>query len=129
MAPHSLVVRREQLPLLQAAVDDALVPEVATHLRTHHRAAVAAISSADLPARVRESIARARARGVEGTRWLVAFAALAFETTDDFDDHPIVRRYLDDLTHAPDDRVRLLLHHMSDLQWAEVMRDARARGR
>lgn len=121
-----LAIRKLQLDALQLACDRELARELARHLRRHHPEAVATLDEAALLAAIERAAHRARAYGMEVTASISLFVVAAFVSHPDFDEHPLVQRYLRDPAILPDTRIRVTLANINDAEWRTVVADLRA---
>ena len=87
---------------------------------------VAAIPRVRLRAMVEAALYRGRGRGLSWASTLTAFTLLMFLVSPDFDDHPEIRRALDDGTVPPDYCMRDIVESMTDAGWAAIRAESRA---
>lgn len=81
-------IRREQAVAVAGAVEDQLEDELAAHLRRAWPDESAALSDEALLGRVRDGVARARARGITTPYDLARFLDLLLLLGDGFDASP-----------------------------------------
>lgn len=113
-----LVIRDAQLQALIAADDDEVREAVMDAVREANPARVAEYSDEKLGAMCDIAIARARLRQMAKTEDIAAFAAIMFETSPRFDEHPEIKAVLEDINLLPGDRLFQLFDRVSEAAWA-----------
>lgn len=114
------VLRQTQLSAMSRAAEPSFEDEVCAHVRTEHRARVAAVPEPLLRKRVKLGIERARSHGIEMQNQLAAFVALMFVSAPNFDEHPVASKALHDETVPPTDRLDVLTKRMTHEDWEAV---------
>lgn len=125
-----LKIRAEQMKAFQDAADTAFIKKLATHLREKHGDTGVQLPSGtflvfELPAEtletmIRTGIERAREYGFASEADLAGFVALMVETAPNFDNHPLLRRGLQDERVKLEERLQALLQHATEANWQVV---------
>lgn len=115
------VIRASQMDSLRAVADDGFVRRVAAHLLTAHADVAASFSEHELLNRIRQGIARARAYGMAHEATLTVFVVTMLRSTPRFDQHPLVKRYLDDQEIGIESRLSVMLASLDDLAWEAII--------
>ena len=114
-----LVIRPDQMEVLQSAVEEEFVHRIARHLRSE-RVELGSIPPSDLYEMIRTGIARARGYGMQSENTLAAFVGLMFGVAPNFDDVPAIRRVPTDPEVLPDARVDELWRATTDADWEQA---------
>ena len=112
-----LKIRPQQADSLAAS---AFVDRTVDHVRRFHPRAVAGLTALQLRARVVHCIDRGRAQGLTWEYSLTVFVAHMLTLCPTFDEHPEIRRVLDDGSLLPDERIDALLREVPDAAWQQV---------
>jgi hypothetical protein len=122
-----LIIRHEQFQVFQAGADAAFEERLAHHILKVHAGAtvvlpgrelkVAEIPGALLREMVGKGLARARGYGMRYESSLAAFVSLMFAVAPNFDEHPLIRRVLEDESTPPDLRIEMLDEYVTDENW------------
>jgi hypothetical protein len=109
------------------AADAEFINRLAEYLLEEHAEEIVPLASGDLPLKelpdetlcelVRRGVARARGYGMTWESSLAAFVVQTFVMGPNFDDHPIVSRFLRDENIPPDSRLDELWKQTTDEQW------------
>jgi len=113
-----LTIKRAQRAL---AGEEAFVERVIRHLLIFHRATVEPLPEGELRRRVVHGIERGRSHGLTWEYSLTIFVANMLERCPDFDEHPAIRRVLEDESLQPDERMDALLERVPKEAWDEVV--------
>jgi hypothetical protein len=116
------VIREKQAEEMRSARRRVLAPRIAGHVRLNHPEAVAGITDEELEQRVHARLDRARSYGMTWEKTLASFVSLTFVVGEHFDEHPAVRRVLNDSSVPPNLRTDILVETLSDEEWAEAGR-------
>ncbi len=65
-------------------------------------------------------MARAKDHGLKLESSLASFVILMFEIAPNFDEHPVFKKYMNDSSVDPDDRVDRMLDQATDQDWDEA---------
>lgn len=113
--------------------ETAFERRVALYLREHHAAEVVTLPEGEravedlddetLLRMARSGIARARAYGMSWESSITAFVVIMFVVAPNFDDHPLIRRTLEDEEVEPDLRVEQLWELTTEENWEAAARD------
>jgi hypothetical protein len=115
-----LVIRPEQMALLEEAVQRAFVERVVAHLQQHHPESVKGISDADLRERVTCGIACGREHGLTWASTLTAFVTLQFVVSPRFYHQPNIQAALTAEGVAERDRFDQLFASTNEQDWQEA---------
>jgi hypothetical protein len=115
-----LVIRREQMEVLDEAVQQAFVERVVAHLKRHQPLSVSSMADVELRDRVACGIACARRHGFTWESTLTAFVALQFVVSPRFFKQPHIEEGLMVEGIAEGDRFRHLFSRTSEKDWREA---------
>jgi hypothetical protein len=115
-----LKIRKEQFEAFEAKTDDEIVDFIVKHLREEGPDLVGNLPS--LPEMVRNGMARARSHGLRSLEDLTAFVSIMFEVAPNFDEHPKLRRVLDNERVPVEERLDGLFESELDKAWDEAAR-------
>jgi hypothetical protein len=118
-----MVIRNDQMDAFDQETTRRFARRVAAHMREEHAAAVEDIPDEELERRCAAAVARGRAFGLTLEGPLTAFAALTFLVAPDYYECDRIKRFLDDQSLAPDDRMDRLLREATVKDWAEAMKE------
>jgi hypothetical protein len=127
-----IVIRPEQLEAFSPVAEADFERRVAEYLRESHpgvavtfpsgegeskEAEVKALDDETLLRMVRTGIARARSYGMTWESSITAFVVLTFIVAPNFDDHPLINRFLTNDEVEPDARVDELVAGATEGNW------------
>ena len=128
-----LKIRAEQIQAFQEEAEISFVRRLVEYLQQRHGnvivqlpqgpAIVKQVPNEALHEMARNGIARAREYGMNWESSLAAFVVLMFISAPNFDEHPTVRRVLQDKGIAPESRVNHLLERISQHEWETINKD------
>jgi hypothetical protein len=133
-----LKIRPEQLKVFQPVAEAAFEQRVVEYLRENHDDEVVILPAGEYQVKdlddgtllkmVRTGIARARSYGMTWESNLTTFAIVMVVVAPNFDDHPLIRRVLNDDRIEPDQRIEQLWRLTEEENWktAEDSYEARA---
>jgi len=117
-----LVLRSHQRQMFRDVRRAQLARRVAAHLRDNHPDDILGPGEAELLELVAERLQRARDYGMTWESSLAAFACLTFTIAARFDEHPAVKKVLEDPDIPPNLRVEMLLAQLTDEEWEQASR-------
>jgi hypothetical protein len=125
-----LKIRPEQSEAFQPVAEAAFVAEVVDYLRKTRPqevvrlpggpTTIAEIPDEILSVMVRGGIARARDYGITSSSALAGFVSLMFISAPNFDDHPLLKRALQDNDTDPNSRLEKLIQDSTEQNWEAV---------
>lgn len=115
-----LTLRESQLEACADAIDRDLVKIIYWHLRNYHARSVQHLPKILLERRIYFAIMRARQYQLSSVSDLAGFAALMFELSPNFDEHPSFRRVLNDPILPPGAKMKRLSQVITDREWDEA---------
>ena len=118
--PTMFKLRVQHLEALRPQADAEFVKRILQHLRKTKVGDVAATPDDLLFSRIRAALTRTRSYQFELESTLVAFVALMFEFSPNFDEHPKVHSILTDRKIPVESRIDELVLRMTDSDWDEV---------
>jgi hypothetical protein len=128
-----LKIRPEQIQVFQEEAEISFARRLVEYVRQRHAnvvvqlpqgpAIVKQIPNDALHEMVRNGIARAREYGMSWESSLAAFVVLMFVSVPNFDQHPTVRRVLEDKGIAPESRINHLLERVSQQEWEAIKKN------
>ena len=118
-----MVIRNDQMDTFDQETTRRFATRVAAHMREEHAAAVEDIPDDELERRCADGVARGRAFGLTLDGPLTAFAALTFLVAPDYYECDRIKRYLEDESLPPDDRMDRLLREATVQDWAAAMKE------
>ena len=116
----TLKIRQEQFDAFRPKTDEEIVDSIVKYLREECADIVGQLPS--LPDMVRSGVARARSHGLRSLGDLTAFVSIMFEVAPTFDEHPELRRVLNDENIPADERLDALFDGDLDDAWEEAAR-------
>lgn len=116
-----LTLRETQLAACADAIDRDLVKIIYWHLRNYHARSVQHLPKALLENRIFFAVMRARQYQLTSVSDLAGFAALMFELSPNFDEHPSFRRVLNDPILPPEAKMKRLSQVITDREWDEAL--------
>jgi len=125
-----VIVRSDQIKVLEAAAERAFRKRVADYLRERHgqtivrfpnaKSVVRELPDTMLAALVDVGIARARSHGLTWESSLNAFVTMMVTVAPNFDDQPTIREALTDKYRPPDNRMQELGDRVNQQDWDEA---------
>jgi hypothetical protein len=127
-----LTIRPEQLEAFDPVAEANFERRVAEYMRENHAdvavklpsgegeskaVEVKALDDETLLRLARTGIARARSYGMTWESSITAFVVLTFVAAPNFDDHPLIRRVLEDAGVEPDQRIEQLWDQTTEENW------------
>lgn len=122
-----LTIRQEQLDAFERVTEAAFERRVLTYLLENHVDAVVRLPAgefgvAELPEEllqeiVRSGIARARTHDLTWESTVTAFVVIMFTVAPNFDEHPLIRRALNDARFEPNARLDEMWDSTSNENW------------
>jgi hypothetical protein len=122
-----LTIRREQFSVFDQVTEAAFIRRVVEHLAEEHsdtlvktsvaESTLRELPGADLHEMVRRGVERARAYGLTWESSLTSFVVLMFVVAPNFDEHPLIKRVLQDNNVEPDLRIDRLWELTSEENW------------
>lgn len=115
-----LKISKEQFEAFMPKTDEEIVEFIAGHLREEIPEVVGKLPS--LPEMVRSGVERARWHGLRSLGDLTAFVSIMFEVAPTFDEHPELKRVLDDEDVPAGERLDALFDEELEGAWEEAAR-------
>jgi hypothetical protein len=119
-----LTIRNEQMKVLCAAARQGLRDRLCKALLDAFPEYASEFTPGDLVSFVEESISRAERWGFILDSTIGDYAGLRLQVGDRFDEHPLVRRVLEDKFIPTEQRVRALTRRLGPKDWARVVEEA-----
>jgi hypothetical protein len=113
-------LREDQIHALEDETGGRFIYRVVAHLRQHHAGALTDLSDETVAYRVRIGVVRAWRYGLTWQSSIAAFVALMFVIAPNFDEHPVLRRILNDRSVEPGARIDHLMNTATAEDWAEA---------
>jgi hypothetical protein len=120
-------IRPEQLEAFEPVADAAFVVRVVQHLRDEHadevvslpdrEYTVAGLDEETIAEMARTGIAKARSYGFTWESSITAFVVLMFVVAPSFDNHPLIKRALNDTSPDENSRIENLFERTSSENW------------
>lgn len=129
-----LTVRQEQMEVMEAVAQAGFERRVADHLRADYASSIVKLpDGGEFPVSelldetllklVSAGIARARGHLMKNESPIVAFVALMFDVSPNFDKHRLCQVLLADEEHEPDERIGPLIDVLTDENWDSIRKD------
>ncbi len=115
-----LVIREQQMEILQRHAEDDFVERLTAHLRENQDAETYQLSDAELRARVERGIEKARSYGLTWEKPIAFFVQLMFSVAPDFDVQDNIWVILTDDFEEPNEKMDYLLENTTDEDWEEA---------
>lgn len=125
-----LKVRTQQMQVFQSVAETAFLHKLVEYFYQQHPqvavqigdnlTVICQIPEKELKVLVSNGIAYARTYGITSESSLAAFVVLMFVTAPNFDDHPLIKRLLEDEKVAPNDRIDSFWQHTTEQNWQVV---------
>lgn len=125
-----LKIRSEQLEVFKGVAEDAFIGDVVEYLREHYgdrtvqlsegSAALETLPEHTLRQMVQRGIVRASRYGINSRGNLKAFIVIMVVTAPNFDDHPLIKRILNDKQVGAESRIDELWKRTMDQNWIAV---------
>ncbi len=109
---------------MTAAEDRELAGFIFDHLCEEQPEAVAELRDAEIMRRVRLGMDRARSHELNTEGSITAFVTLMFLVAPNFDEHPRIRKALDNQTADPDQRMQRIFQQTAEADWDEAGENA-----
>jgi hypothetical protein len=121
-APEDCLIhlRSHQLTQCSDAIDRDLIKVIYWHLRNHHPKCIQFLDKNTLQSRVHYAIHKARGYKLATVSDLAGFAALMFELSPNFDEHPSFKKILQDSSIPAEVKMRKLSQVITDREWDEA---------
>ncbi|QRK12983.1 hypothetical protein JQX13_24885 [Archangium violaceum] len=117
-----LKIDSTQIRAFQAAADHGFQENLLSLLRARHEHTLGGLPDDTLRMMIDKGIIRARSMGLTWQSSIAAFVALMFEIAPNFDEHPVIHRFLSMPDIPPDERIGLLADRIPDAVWTEAGR-------
>lgn len=128
-----MLIRADQMDAFNDVAELGFIKRVTKTLQTDHGEAIVRLPDKELPVAimqpegveelVRHGLARAKQYELEDEASLAAFILLMFETAPNFDEHPLLRRFLEDENVQIDARVDNLMDRATEQNWDVVRKN------
>lgn len=105
---------------MSAPNDQELAELIFDHLCDEHPESVAELRDAEILRRVRLGISRARSHDLTSEGAITAFVTLMFLIAPNFDQHPRIRKALDNPSVPPDQRMQQIFEKTAEDDWDEA---------
>ena len=126
-----LLIRPEQMSVIQASAEEKFVQRLGSHIRQNYakavvmqpeeqRSTVKELPNETLDSLVRFAIERARRLNFTYESSISAFTALMFEVAPNFDSHELIQPFLNDEEIAPNARLDAMLEQLTEKDWETV---------
>jgi len=109
---------------MSAPNEQELAELIFDHLCDEHPEAVAELRDAEILRRVRLGISRARSHDLTSEGAITAFVTLMFLIAPNFDQHPRIRKALDNPSVEPDQRIQQIFQKTAEADWDEAAENA-----
>ena len=123
-----LLIREEQMEALRRAPLRRFVHEVIVYLRTVHPSLVAGRSEDNLLIRVEAKVQRGRDQGITRKESLKRYVVLSLRYGMYFDEHPLIRRVIEDARIPPNERFDALALLVPAFVWEEIYESVQTPG-
>jgi hypothetical protein len=121
-------IRRDQMDAFQRKLDERLVRELSSILRSDRPDLTAGLAEDTLRHRVSRGVDRGRSHGLTEEGSLLAFVTMMLQFGPRFDEHPRIARVLSEARPAPDALMAVLTLLVPDRVWEELAILARGYG-
>lgn len=116
-----LELSAEQLIACGDAIENDLYQIIQWHLRGHHSRAVQYIPAPTLEARIGVAVEKARRYGLMTVPDIAGYAALMFELSPNFDEHPSFKKVLEDWRIPPEVKLKKLSQNITQEDWRQAL--------
>ena len=114
----------KQKAVLQEGAEKEYVARLSRYLRKDHAEAVKDLADDLLKERIATGIRRARAYGFTWETTIAIFVTFMFTVAPNFDDHPRIRKILQDRQIPANDRIDALLEKTTEQDWEAAKQSA-----
>lgn len=125
-----LKIRNQQMQAFQSVAETAFLRKLVEYLYENHPqiavqigenlSVICQIPEKELKILVASAINHARTYGITSESSLAAFVVLMFVIAPNFDEHPLIKRLLEDEKIAPNDRIDSFWQHTTEQNWQMV---------
>ncbi|MBE7543326.1 MAG: hypothetical protein M9913_18430 [Bryobacteraceae bacterium] len=109
---------------MSAKADQQLAELIFDHLCDEQPEAVAELRDPEILRRVHLGIDRARTHDLDSDGAITAFVTLMFLVAPNFDQHPRIRKALDNPSAEPDQRIQQIFERTAEADWDEAAENA-----
>lgn len=113
-------IRKEQYDEFLQADAARFVSLIVDHLQQESPELVRDLPVPELREMVANGLVRARGHGLRADGDLMAFVSVMFETAPNFDEHPAIRRVLQDPSIPPNERLDAIFTRVPGRAWEEA---------
>ncbi len=133
-----LKIRNQQIQAFQSVAEISFLRKLVEYIYENHPqvavqigenlTVICQIPEKELKILVSNAINQARTYGITSESSLASFVVLTFVTAPNFDEHPLIKRLLEDEKIAANDRIDSFWQHTTEQNWQAVKQnyDAKA---